>query len=148
MESATRSNVRAIAGQLAIIVGVVHLGLGMFYTVGPGAVARDLRVVVWAVAGAVLVGGVALATFGWQHRRLYEIGAAVVGLLVAGHLFWPVFAQGSLYVGPGPSVTLADPLGYVYAQLFEARTIAKVLLVLELLLLSLPVVLLSDDGLR
>lgn len=148
MESATRSSLRTIAGQVAAIVGVIHLGLGLFYTVGPGAVAGDPRVLAWGLAGVVLVGGVALASVGGPDRRLSALGAAVVGMLLVGYLFWPALVGGSLYLGPGPTATLANPVGYVRAQLFGARSIAKVVLALELVLLALLVVLLSDDGPR
>lgn len=146
METATRSNLRTIAGQLAVIVGGVHLGLGAYYTLGRGAASGDPRVLVWSVAGSVLLLGTALVLAGWEHDHLHAVGAALVGLLLGGHLLWPVLAQGSLYLGAHPPVGLGDPLGYVHAQLFRARPIAKVLLALEVLLLALLVVLATDDG--
>lgn len=147
VETATRETMRTIAGQLAAIVGVVHLGLGTYYVVGASgaAVAGDLRVLLWAVAGAVLLGGVALAAVGWGRRPLYGLGLAVTGLLLAGHLLWPVVEGGSFYLGPVPSASLADPLGYAHAQVFGVRSVVKLAVATELALVSVLVVLLSED---
>lgn len=148
MQTATRGSLQTIAGQLAVIAGVLHLGLGMYYSVGgPGALADDLRVVVWTVAGAVLVGGVAVAAIGWERERLYKVGIGVVAALLATHFLWPALTGTNFYLGVPPTGG-HGPVGYVVALVVDARPIAKVVLGVELVLLALLLVLVTDPAPR
>jgi hypothetical protein len=144
MQTATRGSLQTIAGQLAVIAGVLHLGLGMYYSVGgPGALADDRRIVLWLAVGAVFVGGVAFAALGWQRERLFKAGIGFVGALVAMHFLWPLAASGNFYLGP-PSVAGRGPIGHLMALVVDARPIAKVVLGVELVLLALLLVLVTD----
>jgi hypothetical protein len=148
MQTATRGSLQTIAGQLAVIAGVLHLGLGMYYSVGgPGALAGDRRIVLWLAAGAALVGGVVVAAVGWQRERLYKAGIGIVGSLVAMHFLWPMVASGNFYLGP-PQVGGLGPVGQLVALVVDARPIAKVTLGVELVLLAVLVVLVVDAGPR
>jgi len=145
MEKAIRGTLRTIGGQLAVIVGLTHLGMGTYYVAGIGGAATsgDFRVLFWILAGGVLVAGVAAGTFGWR-RRLYLIGGAVTGVLIGAHFLWPAMTGGSLYLDPPPTVGGADLLGYLYAQTLGARPITRILLATELALLVVLVVLVSS----
>jgi hypothetical protein len=145
METATRGTIRTIGGQLAVIVGVVHLGLGLYAAVGgSGVAASDPRVAIWSVAGAVLVGGVALAAVGWHHRQLYVLGLVVTGSLVAAYLLWPALAGTSFYLGSGVAAPPLTPLGYVHGLVLGAPPLAKIALATEAALLAVLLVLLSS----
>lgn len=144
MEPATRGTLRTIAAQLAVIVGVIHLGLGAYHAVGgTGGTAGDPRVLLWAVAGAALVGGVAVAAVGWGRRRLYVLGVVVTTALVAAHFLWPVVAGVSFYPGPPLATAPGNPLGYVHGQLLQTEPVGKIAVATELALLVLLVVLLN-----
>lgn len=149
METATRDSVRAIAGQLAVITGTVHLGFAAFHVVagqrtGPG----DPRILVWTVAGVVLFVGVLAARKARYRRRVHALGATVVGLLVAGHLLWPAVAGEALYLGATPRASLAAPLAYVAEGLLDASLLGGVLLGVEVALLGLLAVLFLDRAPR
>lgn len=145
METATRESVRAIAGQLAVIAGTIHLGLAAFHlVVGPRTGQGDPRVLVWTAAGVVLFAGVLAARNVRYRRRVHALGVAVVGLLVAGHLLWPAVAGEALYLGATPRASVTDPLGYVVGRLLDAGLLARVLLGVEVALLGLLAMLLVD----
>lgn len=145
METATRGTLGAIGGQLALIVGAAHLGLWLFFVLArPAVVAGDPRVLVWLLAGALLVGGTAVAALGRHPRWLHAAGAGLVGLLVAGHLLWPATVGGNLYLGAVGGPPIADPVGYLAARLMGGRTVTKVIVRLELLLFAVLFVLVAD----
>lgn len=149
MEPATRGTLETIAGQLAAIVGVVHIGLGAYFAVGgAGGAAGDPRGVLWTIAGAVLVGGVAVAAVGWRRRRLYALGVVVTVLLVSAHFLWPVVAGSSFYLGPTPVTSPANLPGYVHELVRESEPVAKLAVATELALLVLLLVLLRDENPR
>jgi hypothetical protein len=144
MHTATRGSLRTIVAQLAVIAGVLHLGLGTYYSVGgAGMLADDLRLVLWAVAGAVLVGGVAVAAVGWHRRVLYKVGTVTVVALVGAHFLWPLAVGGNFYLG-SPPARGTGPIGYLLAMVLDARPVTKLVLAVEVVLLALLVGLLAD----
>lgn len=149
MEPATRGTLRTIAAQLAVIVGVIHLGLGTYSAFGgTGGSADDPRIVLWTVVGVALVGGVAVAAIGWRRRHLYVLGVLVIVMLVSVYVLWPVVAAESFYLGPPPATSPVDPLGYVHGQLLQPDPVAKIAVATELALLVLLVLLLHSGDPR
>lgn len=147
MDTASRETLQMIAGQLAAIVGVLHLGMGTYYVVGASgaAVSGDPRVLLWGIAGTVLVAGVAAGALGWLPRGLYAGGIGVVFGLLAGHFLWPILVGGSFYLGPAPVTPASDVLGYLHEQVTAVRPVAQAAVAIELALVVLLVALSTAD---
>jgi len=115
---------RLAAGQLAAIVGMLHLWLGVRqwvrYAIGGIYVPPDVRVPLWTVSGLVLLVGVAIVSLEEiSDRRVYAAGAALSLTYILGYYSWHLGGHLSFYLGVGdPNLHGADLTQFVLDHTF------------------------------
>jgi len=114
---------RLAAGQLAVIVGMLHLWLGVrewsLYLGGGIVVPPDVRVPLWTLSGLALlvgVGIVALADI--TDRRLYAAGAALSVVYILGYYSWHLGGHRSFFVGGEAVLHDSGPVAFVLNHTF------------------------------
>ncbi|WP_458185432.1 hypothetical protein [Haladaptatus sp. NG-WS-4] len=112
MDSDTISPVHFVTAQLAVVVAVIHLSLGVLnwtrWLMAGFLLPRDLRWPLFVVSGAAIVLGLFLAAAGTSRRPLYAGGIVLMAAYVVGYFGWHVgghrplffFGAGTRHSGP------------------------------------------------
>ncbi len=143
------SPARFVAAQLAVVVAVLHLSLGILNWIRWASagflVPRDLRWPLFVLSGLAIVIGLLLASAGRYRRPLYAGGIVLMAGYILGYFGWHLsghrplllFGAGSQHRGP----LLPFLLDHLFAGPVEFLALAS-----EFALLVLLVYLLSTES--
>jgi hypothetical protein len=145
MTERTTRLVRLGAGQLATIVGMLHVWLGIrewsLYLRGGSLVPPDIRVPLWTFSGLVVLVATAIVMLeDISDRRVYAGGAAISLAYVLGYYSWHLGGHRSFFVGGDPKLHDQGPIEFVLTHTF-AGPVEFFALLTEMALLILLVVL-------
>jgi hypothetical protein len=111
------------AGQLAAIVGMLHLWLGVrewsLYLGGGILLPPDVRVPLWTLSGVGLLVGVAIVALeDITDRRVYAAGAALALTYVLGYYSWHLGGHRSFFLTGDPQLHDVGPIEFVVSHTF------------------------------
>ena len=135
---------RLAAVQLATIVGMLHVWLGIrewSYYRGDVFWPPDIRVVLWTLSGLVLLVGVSIVVLEeMTDRRVYAAGAVLSMTFILGYYSWHLGGHRSFFVAGDPQHQGVGPIEFLVShavagpvEFFALLTEAALLLVLLLL---------------
>lgn len=113
MAAGFRSRVEFAAANLAVIVAVLHLSLGILYWIRWARagilVPRDIRWPLFVASGLVILLGGFLASRGYRRRQLYVGGIALMVVYIVGYFGWHALGHRPLLI-VGPATPDVGPL--------------------------------------
>ena len=122
MDDRADGALRFAASQLAFVVGLLHLGLGLVNWarwVGAGfLVPRDLRWPVFVVSGGAVLAGVYLARGARDRRPYYAAGVVVMAGYFVGYFAWHLTGHRPLLLLGPAAATETVSLQWFLAHLF------------------------------
>jgi len=150
MDERTAGLLRLGAGQLAAIVGMLHLWLGLrlwsAYAAGGIYLPPDVRAPLWTVSGiAVIVAVAIIALEDLSGRLAYAAGIALSLVYVLGYYSWHLGGHRSFFFGVDPDLHGADPVTFVLDHAF-AGPVEFFALFTEVALLVLLIVLFRAEA--
>ena len=148
MDADSLSPVHLVAANLAVVVAVIHLGLGILNWIKWASVGflvpRDVRWPLFVVSGLVLVAGTWLAIRRRDRRQFYAMGMFLSLGYVVGYFGWHLSGHRPfLLVGPGTHHDL--DFAFLVAHLF-AGPVEFLAIVAELALAVLLAYLLAVES--
>ncbi|WP_266076596.1 hypothetical protein [Haladaptatus caseinilyticus] len=141
MDADSISPVGFVAAQLAIVVAVIHLSLGVLNWIrwarAGFIIPRDLRWPVFVLTGLLIVLGLFLAAAGRYRRPLYAGGIVLMAGYIFGYFAWHLtghrplllFGAGHLHRGP----LLPFLIDHLFAGPVESLALASEFALLVLL---------------
>lgn len=138
------------AGQLAVVVGMLHLGLGVrywsLYAMAGSILPPDIRVPLWTISGTVLLVGVVVVVRQGLHRRrlAYWLGAALMMTYILGYFSWHLGGHRAFFIMGNARLHDTGLVTFLIDHAI-AGPIETIALVTETLLLVVLGVLLHDD---
>ncbi|WP_458206334.1 hypothetical protein [Haladaptatus sp. NG-SE-30] len=113
MDSDSISPVHFVTAQLAVVVAVIHLSLGVLnwtrWVMAGFLIPRDLRWPLFVLSGAAIIIGLFLAAAGANRRPLYAGGIVLMVVYIVGYFGWHVGGHRPLLFS-GPGTEHAGPL--------------------------------------
>jgi hypothetical protein len=146
----TTTLLRFGAGQLAAIVGMLHLWIGIRqwsrYALYGIYVPPDVRIPLWTISGlAILVAVAIVALEDLSGRVVYVAGIAVSLVYILGYYSWHLGGHRAFFVGGTPTLHDTGPVEFVLDHTF-AGPVEFFALLTEAALLVILVVLLREES--
>lgn len=106
------------AGQLAAIVGMLHVWIGLrhwsLYLSAGTALPPDIRVPLWTISGLALLVGVAIVALEERTTPLVYLGGILLGLVyIVGYYAWHLGGHRSFYLGGDPELHGVGPIEFL-----------------------------------
>lgn len=151
MNERTTALLRLGAGQLAAIVGMLHLWLGIRqwsrYVAAGIYLPRDVRVPLWTISGvAILVAIAIVALEDLSGPVAYGGGIAVSLVYILGYYSWHLGGHRSFFIGGTPKLHDSGPIEFVLDHTFAGPVAFFALLTEAALLVTLVVLLRTESS--
>ena len=115
MDDAAATVTRVVGVQAAAVSAVIHLieGLPDLAVYLPLLSFRDPRPYLFVPSGLLLLAIAGALLYGYRYRRLYSLGAGVMGVYLVGYVWWHLTDHGGLV----PAHDVANPVAEIASHL-------------------------------